>query len=61
MKNLKYMKLFENLEIDKKELIEKLEIWIRSMEMQEEWLNARIFAKEEMEKYLEELRNENEF
>ena len=41
-----------------KEIIDKLEEWIRSIEQQEDWVNMQIFAKEEMQKYLEELKNE---
>lgn len=53
---LNHLRLYEDIQ-SKDELIEKIEGWIRSLEQQEDWLNARIFAKEDMEKFVEELKN----
>ena len=66
MRKLNKLKLYEEWDkeylqtLEKEDLIEKLEGWIRSIEQQEDWPNATIFAKEEMQEYLEELKNKDE-
>jgi hypothetical protein len=45
-----------NRNVTNEEIIEKLEEWIRSLEAQEDSLNEIIYAKEEMQRYLDELK-----
>lgn len=43
------------MEIDKEELIRKLETWVDSIEGYEYSYNVSIYTKEEIEKYIKEL------
>lgn len=53
---LKYIKMYEDLQT-KEDLIEVIEGWIQSIEMQEYQLNITIFARERMQKFVEDLKN----
>ena len=45
------------MEIDKIELIKKLESWVDSLENLEFSYNRKIYTKEEIEEYIKELKN----
>jgi len=48
--------MYEDLQT-KEDLIEVIEGWIQSIEMQEYQLNITIFARERMQKFVEDLKN----
>lgn len=60
MKNIKIFEEFDNFNTQEENLItipcSVIENWIQSIEAQEDELNQKIYAKEEMQKFLDDIK-----